>query len=32
MTYPPLDVTSMWARVNDELVELLNLFPDEVAR
>jgi len=32
MTYPPLDVTAMWARVNDELIELLNLFLDEVAR
>jgi uncharacterized damage-inducible protein DinB len=29
MTYPPLDVTPMWARINDELIELLDLFPDD---
>ena len=27
--FPPLDITPMWARVNDELVELLDLLPDD---
>jgi uncharacterized damage-inducible protein DinB len=29
MTYPPLDITPMWARVNEELIELLGLFPED---
>ena len=29
MTYPPLDITPMWARVNEELIELLGLLPDD---
>jgi len=28
-TFPPLDITPMWARVNDELIELLDLLPDD---
>jgi hypothetical protein len=31
-TFPPLAITAIWARVNDELIELLALFPGEVAR
>jgi uncharacterized damage-inducible protein DinB len=27
--FPPLDITPMWARVNDELIELLDLMPDD---
>lgn len=27
MTYPPLDITPMWAGVNDELIELIDLLP-----
>ena len=29
MTYPALEITPMWARVNDELIELLDLLPDD---
>lgn len=29
MTYPPLHVTGMWERINDELIELVDLFGDE---
>jgi len=28
-TFPPLDITPIWARVNDELIELLDLAPDD---
>jgi len=28
-TYPPLAITSLWARVNDDLIELLELIPDD---
>ncbi len=28
-TYPPLEITPIWARVNDELIELLDLIPDD---
>jgi uncharacterized damage-inducible protein DinB len=27
--YAPLDITPLWARVNDELIELLDLIPDD---
>lgn len=29
MTYPPLDITPIWARVNDELVRLVDYVPDD---
>jgi uncharacterized damage-inducible protein DinB len=29
LAFPPLDITPMWARVNDELIELLDLLPDD---
>ncbi len=29
MTYPSLDFTPIWARVNDELIEIVDLFGDE---
>ena len=28
-TYAPLDITAMWSRVNDELIELVDLIPDD---
>lgn len=28
-SFAPLDITPMWARVNDELIELLGLLPDD---
>lgn len=29
MTYPPLDITSIWERVNDDMIEIVDLFDDE---
>jgi uncharacterized damage-inducible protein DinB len=29
VSYPPLDITSLWAMVNDELIGLLDLIPDD---
>jgi hypothetical protein len=29
VTYPPLDVTPIWSRLNDELIEIVDLFGDE---
>ncbi len=29
MTYPPLDITPMWERVNDDLIEIVDLFGEE---
>ena len=29
MTYPPLDVTPIWERVNDDMIEIVDLFGDE---
>ena len=29
MTYPPLDVTPIWASVNEDLIEIVDLFGDE---
>jgi uncharacterized damage-inducible protein DinB len=29
MTYPPLDITPIWARVNDELIRLVDYVPDD---
>ncbi|OGO50345.1 MAG: hypothetical protein A2148_06710 [Chloroflexi bacterium RBG_16_68_14] len=28
-TFPPLDITPMWSRINEELLELLDLVPDD---
>ena len=28
-TFAPLDITPMWSRVNDELIELVDLVPDD---
>lgn len=28
-SFPPLDITPMWARINEELIELLDLVPDD---
>ena len=28
-SFPPLDITPMWARVNAELIELVDLVPDD---
>src|SRR3990170_2093522 len=27
--YAPLDITPMWSRINDELIELVDLVPDD---
>jgi len=29
MTYPPLDITPIWGRVNDELIRLVDYVPDD---
>jgi hypothetical protein len=29
VTYPPLDITPIWARVNDDMIEIVDLFDDE---
>jgi uncharacterized damage-inducible protein DinB len=29
MTYPPLDITPIWANVNEDLIEIVDLFGEE---
>lgn len=29
MTYPPLDITPIWERVNDDMIEIVDLFGDD---